>query len=67
MPKDRSHWTQGKFDSFDEMRNSQIKAWQKVSGAKRRAAAWQLVLDYWAKKGYGPDELRLQRTVRGFK
>ena len=67
MTKDRSHWVQGKFDSFDEMRTSQIKAWQKVSDAKRRAAAWELVVNYWKKRGYGADELRLQRTVTGFK
>ena len=67
MPKDRSHWVQGKFDSFEEMRASQVEAWQRVSGAKRRAAAWDLVKHYWKKKGYGTNELRLQRTVTGFK
>ena len=67
MAKDRSHWVQGKHESFEDMRVSQLQAWQRVSGAQRRAAAWELVLHYWQKKGYTLDELRLQRTVGGLK
>ena len=52
------------FTSFDEQRKWQIEQWQKVSGAKRRQAAWELVYDYWVDmKKLHPDELRLQRTV----
>ncbi len=62
--KDRSHWVVKKFDSFEEQRRWQVREWQKVSGAKRREAAWELVVDYWVgMKGKHPDELRLQRSV----
>jgi len=63
MP-DRSHWTIRKFSSFEEQRRQQIRDWQAVSGAARRQAAWELVVDYWVgKKGKHPDELRLQRSI----
>lgn len=63
MP-DRSHWTIRKFSSFEEQRRQQVRDWQAVSGAERRQAAWELVVDYWVgKKGANPDELRLQRSV----
>ncbi|MGB6223056.1 hypothetical protein [Haloferula sp.] len=63
MP-DRSHWTIRKFSSFEEQRRQQVLDWQAVSGAERRKAAWELVVDYWvSKKGVNPDELRLQRSV----
>ena len=43
------------------LRNSRM---EKLSGAARRKAAWELVEDYWVKKkGKHPDELRLQRVV----
>ncbi len=62
--KDRSHWTIRKFHSHEELRCQQIKDWQALSGAKRREAAWELVVDYWVgMKGMHPDELRLQRSV----
>jgi hypothetical protein len=62
--KDRSHWTIRKFTSHEEMRCYQVREWQKLSGAARRKAAWELVTDYWcAMKGMHPDELRLQRSV----
>ena len=61
---DRSHWTIKKFTSHDELRTHGIKEWQKVSGARRRQAAWELVRDYLIDvKGKQPAELRLQRTV----
>lgn len=51
MP-DRSHWTIRKFSSFEEQRCQQVRDWQAVSGAERRKAAWELVVDYWVgKKG----------------
>jgi hypothetical protein len=62
--KDRSHWTIRKFQSHEELRRQQVKDWQALSGAKRREAAWELVVDYWVgMKGLHPDELRLQRSV----
>ena len=62
--KDRSHWVVKKFTSFDEQRAWQVKEWQKLSGADRRKAAWELVYDYWVgMKGMNPDELRLQRII----
>ena len=62
--KDRSHWTIRKFSSHEELRCQQVKDWQKLSGAERRKAAWELVTDYWVgMKGKHPDELRLQRSV----
>ncbi len=67
MGKDRSNWKINFYDSPDEMRNEQVRAWQKKSGAERRAAAWDLVLDYWKNKGKTEDELRLQRAITSFK
>ncbi len=62
--KDRSHWTIRKFHSHEELRCQQVRDWQALSGAKRREAAWELVVDYWVgMKGMHPDELRLQRSV----
>lgn len=62
--KDRSHWTIRKFSSFEEQRRQQVRDWQAVSGAERRKAAWELVVDYWVRiKGKNADELRLQRSV----
>ena len=62
--KDHSHWVVKKFTSFDEQRTWQVKEWQKLSGADRRKAAWELVYDYWVgMKGMNPHELRLQRSV----
>ncbi len=62
--KDRSHWIVKKFTSHEELRTFGIKEWQKLSGADRRKAAWELAEDYWIRiKGKSPDELRLQRTV----
>jgi len=62
--KDRSHWRIRKFDSHEELRCQQVKDWQALSGAERRKAAWELVVDYWVgMKGMHPDELRLQRSV----
>jgi hypothetical protein len=62
--KDRSHWVIRKFPSFEEQRSQQVRDWQAVSGAERRKAAWDLVVDYWVGvKGGNPDELRLQRSV----
>ena len=62
--KDRSHWVVRKFSSFEEQRSQQVRDWQAVTGAERRGAAWDLVLDYWVGvKGKNPDELRLQRSV----
>lgn len=62
--KDRSHWIQKKFTSHEELRTWQVKEWQKLSGADRRKAAWELVEDYWVgMKGMKPDELRLQRVI----
>lgn len=62
--KDRSHWLVKKFTSHEELRAFGIKEWQKLSGAARRKAAWELVYEYWVnKKGKHPDELRLQRVV----
>jgi hypothetical protein len=62
--KDRSHWKIRKFSSHEELRCQQIKDWQALSGAERRKAAWELVVDYWVEmKGKHPDELRLQRSV----
>ena len=61
---DRSHWTVKKFTSHEDLRTYGIKEWQKLSGAARRKAAWELVEDYWVnKKGKQPHELRLQRTI----
>lgn len=62
--KDRSHWIVKKFTSHEELRAFGIREWQKLSGAARRQAAWELVENYWVNvKGKNPDELRLQRTV----
>ncbi|MEK7950950.1 hypothetical protein [Luteolibacter soli] len=62
--KDRSHWVVRKFASFEEQRCQQVRDWQAVSGAERRKAAWDLVLDYWVGvKGMDPDELRLQKSI----
>ena len=62
--KDRSHWVFRKFDSHDELRRQQVIDWQAVSGAERRKAAWELVVDYWVgMKGVNTNELRLQRSV----
>ncbi|WP_435894869.1 hypothetical protein [Oceaniferula spumae] len=62
--KDRSHWVVKKFTSHDDLRTYGIKEWQKLSGAARRQAAWELVYDYCVGvKGMNPDELRLQKTV----
>ena len=62
--KDRSHWIVKKFTSHEELRTWQVKEWQKLSGAERRKAAWELVTDYWiGMKGMHPDELRLQRVI----
>ena len=62
--KDRSHWKIRKFSSHEELRCQQVKDWQALSGADRRKAAWELVVDYWVgMKGMHPDELRLQRSV----
>ncbi len=62
--KDRSHWQIRKFNSHEELRCQQVKDWQALSGAERRKAAWELVVDYWVgMKGMHPDELRLQRSV----
>jgi hypothetical protein len=62
--KDRSHWIVRKFDSFDDQRRQQIIDWQALDGAKRRQAAWELVVDYWVgMKGMTHNELRLQRSV----
>lgn len=62
--KDRSHWTIRKYGSHEELRCQQVKDWQALSGAERRKAAWELVVDYWVgTKGAHPDELRLQRSV----
>lgn len=62
--KDRSHWKIRRFDSHEELRCQQVKDWQALSGADRRKAAWELVVDYWVgMKGMHPDELRLQRSV----
>lgn len=62
--KDRSHWVIRKFGSHEELRRQQIRDWQDLSGAERRKAAWELVVDYWVgMKGMHPDELRLQRSV----
>ena len=68
VKKDRSHWVVKKFDSFDEQRDWQIAQWQKVSGAERRKAAWELVHDYWVgMQNKHPDELRLQRSITNFR
>ena len=68
LKKDRSHWTVKKFESFDDQRNWQIAQWQKVTGAERRKAAWELVYDYWVgMKNINPDELRLQRSITNFR
>ncbi len=67
MPKDRSNWEITFYDSPDEMRMSQVRAWQQRSGAERREAAWELVVDYWKNKGKTENELRLQRTITSFK
>jgi hypothetical protein len=65
--KDRSHWVVKKFTSHEDLRAFGIKEWQKLSGAARRKAAWELVEDYWVnKKGKHPDELRLQRVITSF-
>lgn len=65
--KDRSHWQIRKFDSFEELRCQQVRDWQALSGAERRKAAWELVVDYWVgMKGMDPNELRLQRSVTKF-
>ena len=61
--KDRSDWVIRKFNSHEAMRRQQIRDWQKLTGAERRSAAWELVLDYWAGRGRSPDELGLQRTT----
>lgn len=62
--KNRSHWKIRRFDSHEELRCQQVKDWQALSGADRRKAAWELVVDYWVgMKGMHPDELRLQRSV----
>ncbi len=62
--KDRSHWKLRKFNSHEELRCQQVKDWQASSGAARRQAAWELVVQYWVDmKGKSPDELRLQRSV----
>lgn len=66
--KDRSHWVVKKFTSHEELRAFGIKEWQKLSGAARRKAAWELVEDYWVKKkGKHPDELRLQKVITGIR
>ena len=66
--KDRSHWVVKKFTSFDEQRDWQIEQWQKVSGAERRKAAWELAYDYWVNiKKINPNELRLQRSITNFR
>jgi len=68
VKKDRSHWVVKKFTSFDEQRNWQIQEWQKVSGAQRRQAAWELAYDYWVNiQNKNPDELRLQRSITNFR
>jgi hypothetical protein len=65
--KDRSHWTVKKFTSHEDLRAFGIKEWQKLSGAARRKAAWELVEDYWVnKKGKHPDELRMKRVITSF-
>ena len=62
--RDRSHWKLRKFNSHEELRCQQVKDWQAISGAARRQAAWELVVQYWVDmKGKSPDELRLQRSV----
>lgn len=48
------------------MRRTQVREWQQKSGAERRAAAWELVVEYWANQGVSEDELRLQRTITSF-
>jgi hypothetical protein len=68
VKEDRSHWKFRKFDSFEAQRRAHVEDWQKETGAARRAAAWELVVDYWVRvEGKHPDELRLQRTVTNFK
>lgn len=65
--KDRSHWVIKKFDNHEDLRAFGIQEWQKLSGAARRKAAWELVEDYWInKKGKTADELRLRRVITGF-
>lgn len=64
MKKDRSDWVVKRFSSFDDQRAWQLQEWQKLTGAERRKAAWELVYDYWVgMKKVEPNELRLQRTV----
>jgi hypothetical protein len=65
--KDRSHWPQAKFTSFEESRKYRINQWQEAGCEARLTAAWELVTDYWCgMKGKHPDELRLQRSVTHF-
>ena len=62
--KDRKNWKVRKFSSFEEQRSQQVRDWQALSGADRRKAAWELVVDYWVgMKHKDADELRLQRSV----
>jgi hypothetical protein len=60
---DRSTWTVQKFSSFEDMRRAHVREWQKQSGAVRRAAAWELVVEAWEHKKRDPNELRLQRSI----
>jgi hypothetical protein len=60
----RSDWQLRQYSSHEEQRCAQIRDWQALSGAARRAAAWELVTHYWVnQKNTHPDELRLQRSI----
>jgi hypothetical protein len=57
-------WKVTRCESFEDMRKVAIANWQRQSGAARRQAAWDLVVEAWKMQKRDPDELRLQRPIK---
>lgn len=56
-----------RFGSLREMdRSFDIEFWQRQGDAAIFNAAWELVELYYRERGFGTDELRLQRSVENF-
>lgn len=49
--------------SFAEMKDEEYRYWQSVPAAERIAAAWQMSVDQYRRKGIEPNGQELRRTL----
>ncbi len=62
-----SSFVMERFGNLSEMdRSFDIEFWQRQGDAAIFNAAWELVELYYQERGFGTDELRLQRSVENF-